>query len=315
MNISLLKKYWYPIVPIYTLQNSLQSFSLLSNNYLLWRSGSDITVCLDRCPHRGVKLSGGWINEQNCLVCPYHGLTYNNQGKCVKIPAHPDIEIPAALNLDILPIQERYGLIWVALDASPHPLPEFLPWDDPTYRQINCGPYYYHASAYRAMENFLDLAHFPFVHEGLLGDRSTPELSDYSVTRTQRGLIANNILVPQPNPDGTGKSSNANYSYQIFHPFVASLSKKTDQGTLFIFAAFTPINERETIAWMGLALNYGYSISELDLIAFQDQLVAQDIQIVESQTPQLISLNWKQEFPLPGDKLVVAYRKWLKDRF
>ncbi len=29
-------------------------------------------------------------------------------------------------------------------------------------------------------ENFLDIGHFPFVHEGILGDRARPEIEDFT---------------------------------------------------------------------------------------------------------------------------------------
>lgn len=79
-----------------------------------------------------------------------------------------------------------------------------------------------------------------------------------------------------------------------------------------MFFALTPISARECRGWMGIAMNYGHEIPDETLIAFQDRIVAQDIPIVESQTPQVPSLNWLDEIPLPSDKLAIAYRKWLK---
>ena len=48
-------------------------------------------------------------------------------------------------------------------------------------RKLNVGPYDVATSAPRIVENFLDLAHFGFVHEGWLGDRAHVALDDYRV--------------------------------------------------------------------------------------------------------------------------------------
>ena len=57
-------------------------------------------------------------------------------------------------------------------------------------RKLNCGPYDVATSAPRIVENFLDMAHFGFVHEGWLGARDTPEIPDYQVQTTPTGLVA-----------------------------------------------------------------------------------------------------------------------------
>jgi phenylpropionate dioxygenase-like ring-hydroxylating dioxygenase large terminal subunit len=37
---------------------------------------------------------------------------------------------------------------------------------DPHYQCVLCGPYGIGTSAPRIIENFLDMAHFPFIHPG-----------------------------------------------------------------------------------------------------------------------------------------------------
>ena len=71
-------------------------------------------------------------------------------------------------------------------------MPPFPEAEDDTYRVYIGGRYEYATSGYRAIENFFDLAHFPFVHPGLLGDEAHPELPDYDVEVTNEGLIVTN---------------------------------------------------------------------------------------------------------------------------
>ncbi len=63
---------------------------------------------------------------------------------------------------------------------------------------MNCGPYDVQASAPRIIENFLDMSHFGFVHEGWLGSRDATEMSPYNVETTPTGVKATNCKAVQP---------------------------------------------------------------------------------------------------------------------
>jgi len=66
--------------------------------------------------------------------------------------------------------------------SNENDIPAFPEWDDPSYRKIFCGPYDGEASAPRFVEIFLDVAHFPFVHEGRLGVRAHTDIADYDAS-------------------------------------------------------------------------------------------------------------------------------------
>ena len=40
---------------------------------------------LDICPHLGIPLSGGWL-EDDCIVCPWHQWAFDMDGNCVNPP-------------------------------------------------------------------------------------------------------------------------------------------------------------------------------------------------------------------------------------
>ncbi len=79
-----------------------------------------------------------------------------------------------------------------------------------------------------------------------------------------------------------------------------------------IFLTVTPVEETRSVAWLGVARNYAPETSNDELRRFQDDVMAQDIPMVESQRPQKLPLNLQQEFHFPCDKMSIAYRKWLK---
>ena len=90
----------------------------------IWRAGSGrLSAWNDRCPHRGMRLSHGFVRGET-LSCIYHGWTYGSDGACRKIPAHPAMVPPAAIQAEVYACVEADGVIWVAPAASDVALPD-----------------------------------------------------------------------------------------------------------------------------------------------------------------------------------------------
>lgn len=88
---------------------------------VVWRAAnSAIQVWEDRCPHRGMRLSLGFIRG-NALHCLYHGWEYFAASHCVRIPAHPDLQVPITIKAKAFPVSEA-GLIWTRMEGQ-EPLP------------------------------------------------------------------------------------------------------------------------------------------------------------------------------------------------
>jgi len=288
-----------------------RSVRLLGHDIVLWRSGNEFHAWQDLCLHRGAKLSAGRI-QGDCLVCPYHGWNYDTSGRCVRIPAHPSQPPPARARVTSYLAKEKYDLVWVCLANPEHDIPIFSEWDDPSFRKIAAGPYAFKAQGPRVIENFLDVGHFPFVHAGLLGDVSHPEIEDYEVESTAKGIVAKDIGVWQPDPDGTGQPAKVFYTYRVLRPLTAYFVKMQGEQRFSMIDIVTPTSEGESLAWVILALNYAGEISADSLRSFQDVVSNQDIPIVESQRPELLPLDLQAELHLRSDRTAIAYRKWLK---
>lgn len=81
----------------------------------LWRSQSGrVAASADRCPHRGMSLSHGFVRGET-LSCIYHGWSYGQAGNCLRIPAHPGLTPPEAIRTVTHPVTEADGVIWVAV--------------------------------------------------------------------------------------------------------------------------------------------------------------------------------------------------------
>ncbi|WP_037402715.1 Rieske 2Fe-2S domain-containing protein [Sinorhizobium fredii] len=81
----------------------------------LWRSQSGrAAASADRCPHRGMRLSHGFVRGE-ALSCIYHGWSYARAGNCLRIPAHPGLAPPETIRVETHEVEECGGVIWVAV--------------------------------------------------------------------------------------------------------------------------------------------------------------------------------------------------------
>lgn len=100
---------------------------LFGHELVVWRdAGGAVHVWEDRCPHRGMRLSFGFVRGDH-IACLYHGWRYDTAGQCRFIPAHPDLEVSPMIRTRTYPCRERAGLIWVrwgapAEEAEPAPV-------------------------------------------------------------------------------------------------------------------------------------------------------------------------------------------------
>ncbi len=132
---------------------------------LFRRSDGQPVAIHDRCPHRFAPLSMGKVHN-DVIQCPYHGLQFNGEGKCVHNP-HGSGRIPPTARVQGFPVLEKYNAVWVWMgdpaQADPACLPEF-DFMDTEYHA--CGAGYLHIDANYELEsdNILNLSHIEFMH-------------------------------------------------------------------------------------------------------------------------------------------------------
>lgn len=286
---------------------------VLGEELVLWRGRSDWHAWQDLCVHRGVRLSLGRLTKDCFLRCAYHGWTYDEGGRCVHMPAHPTIKPPSRAQAKVFACREVAGLLWVSLEApsgEPGGLPEA---GDSAFRAVSCGPYPAPAGAPRLMENFLDVAHLPIVHEGALGVADRAEIAPYDVDWVDGRPVAKDIRIYQPNPEGLSHAGEVSYEYGVLAPFTVYLRKHLPDGRRFsLLFAVTPLTETASIAWFTIFLNYGDPAQDAAIAAFQNQIFAQDLPVVASQRPEKLPLDLAEELHLPSDRLAIAYRQYIR---
>ena len=322
------KTLWHPALASNELMQAPVAASLLGAELVIWRDQHGIVhAWADRCPHRGAKFSLGRVVE-NRLECGYHGWQFAASGQCMHVPALPDFKPPASHCAQVFEAQEAYGLIWVRLEKSDSVIPAFAAEDDARLRKVNCGPYFVQTSAPHLVENFLDMSHFGFVHEGWLGDRAHVAMLDYDLQKTATGILATNCQAWQPKSNlHSTTGSMVSYTYEVNAPYTCILTKAPDPATISASVAdkdkypfresialfVCPITPETSRVWIRMAMT-DFESPDSALQSFQNTIFGQDQPVLESQSPKRLPLDLRAELHTVADKASSAYRRYLQER-
>ncbi len=314
---------WLPVLAAGSLAADTPSAArVLGRDRVLWRTpDGGVAAAPDRCPHRGTALSLGAVRD-GALVCPYHGWSFASDGRCLRIPAVPQAAPGARHGLPVLDAREHLGLVWVR-EGAPHEAlalrepPAFALPERPGVRRLLCGPYDVATSSGRLMENFLDLAHFAFVHPGTLGDPAHAAIGDHQVETLPgfAGVIATGCEVWQPRSNLLADDgARVRYRYEVRSPFAALLAKCPEgwqdyEESIALFVL--PVEPERSRAWFLIAMSAG-GRSDAQIRAFQDAIFEEDRRILESQRPAALPLDPQAELSCAADRLSLAWRAWLR---
>jgi phenylpropionate dioxygenase-like ring-hydroxylating dioxygenase large terminal subunit len=230
-----------------------------------------------------------------------------------------DITVTTAGLENPLPTRQRYGCLWTTLGT---PATDLLPVpeaDETDRRMIVCGAISVKTSGLRIVENFLDMAHFPFVHTDILGAEPHTEVTQYTteIRRDVDEVWATNcqFFQPQAALSATGGIM-TQYMYRVANPFATILYKtcpnaanRWDVICLFV----QPLDPDRCRAHPIMFLIDDTS-ALTDLIHFQQLIFLQDRIILENQRPALLPLEPRAEIPTRADATSIAYRRWLKEK-
>lgn len=306
---------WHPVATAAEVGAEPAAARLLDEDLVLWRTPSGAAqVWADRCPHRGTRLSIGHIVAGR-LECAYHGWQFGAGGACAAIPALPGFAPAATHSAHAFAVCEAYGLVWVRLDGVGNGPPAL---DGVPARRVLIGPYNVVASAPRVVENFLDMSHFPFVHEGSLGGRGKAEVPHYELERGAGGApVVPRYRAWQPQASaGASGGAWVDYRYEVLGPYAAVLFKQAEGKPGSPREAYAlwvcPVTPETSRVWFTQFTSDAEARDE-DLRAFQDSIFAQDRPILEAQRPGRLPLAGG-EAHCAADRTSAAYRGYLRER-
>jgi phenylpropionate dioxygenase-like ring-hydroxylating dioxygenase large terminal subunit len=315
-----LAHYYHPVARAEDVTDQPKAFELLGEEIVLYSDAQGPVAFKDLCIHRGTRLSLGEVTRDGNIRCAYHGWEYNRTGKCVRIPSLPEgASIPRKAQAFAFHAKEAYDVVWVAVRDPVADVPRFPndEWDNPEWRGILSFVQTWSSSAGRVLENFCDWAHLPWVHENLLGTRDRAEVRPYDVWESD-SQMGHTIEQDEPlGPDDLYSTQLTSNVFVVTLPFTVHLNRQEpDKGhETMISMSVAPLTPKLSTLYVWITRNHTLEPEHDDLFRqFSLTVFAQDRVVVESQRPEEIPLDLREEMHLKApDAFSLVYRRLLAE--
>lgn len=281
---------------------------------MIFRTGSGrVAVTSRRCPHRGGDLALGEVVDE-AIACPYHGWEYSaNDGVCRHVPSSGEGgRIPPGARIASYAVQERYGLVWTCIGDPVVDVPEMPELDELGMSYLAGEPVDTSAGILASLENFRDVAHFPFVHRDSMGEvpheverlevRSdgfeTWMSREYSASAGEAGIYRDRERL--------------GFTYHGVVPSLASaLVDYGPQGKRIVFECFMPMGSAGCRIFLcsGTAAGYTGSSPE-EALELELGVLHEDKPILDSLMPPEVPLDHEApEVSVAADRYTLATRR------
>lgn len=159
---------WYFVTDRRTLaKRKLIEKRWMGEEIVAWVDGEGrVCVAGAYCPHLGSHMGptvGGLVRD-GCLVCPFHGFTFDTTGRCVAVPHAP---APRAAKLEVYPTREILGMVF-AWWGSEGRAPQWeLPESPPTGAEwggLRSTTLRFRGHPQETTENSVDVEHLAYTH-------------------------------------------------------------------------------------------------------------------------------------------------------
>ncbi len=312
-----LSDYWYAAATSEDLKSDRPLGRIIMGEMLvLFRThGGRAVAMLDSCLHRNALLSKGEVFD-GCIGCPYHGWTYDHSGKCINVPSEgAQGSAPAEeRKLEDFPVREQDGLVWVWMGYEKTPDKE--PFPMPHHGEDGWGYYYMQTrfanNVTNLVENFMDVPHTVFVHQGWFRSRSKKKVPAI-VERTKDSVL---VTYDQPK-DSIG------FTERVLNPkrlpmvhtdkFYMPNNTRVDyvfgqeERAFVITSTCTPIGPLDTQVYTLISYKLGKlsHLAKYFLPFYTRQVIQQDVEIMAIQGEALAHYEGYQFNSTPADTLHV----------
>lgn len=250
---SLLRHYWFPVLASAEVPpGQAREVRLLGEDLALFRQpDGQLGLVQRQCPHRGSSLGYGLASEDG-VACPYHGWTFNRQGRCTRMPAEkatPRLLARAAITA--YRAEELGGLVFAYMGPEPAPLlPRYdlFVWDnvlrDAGRAEIPCN-------WLQIMENSVDPVHVEYLHghhlPAQMRDQSAAGDNWYGKKHArigfdvfEHGIIKRRILEGGSEEDDDWRTG---------HPLVFPVTLRVGAQGQHRFQIRVPVDDETTLHW------------------------------------------------------------------
>ncbi|PPE74432.1 vanillate O-demethylase oxygenase [Solimonas fluminis] len=302
---------WYVAATIDEVGDDFLARRILGTPVVLYRlADGSIAALEDRCAHRPYPLSAG-SRDGDCIICGYHGCTYDPDGTCVRVPSQDKPPLGARVRAFPVHVSGPFVWLWMGTPGSarlrpPAATPELASEGDWSStgerRRVGAGFLLLH-------EHYLDLTNVFEMHAEMVppGIEALPppeevEISEVSVSYARE--LPQAPLAPWESAV-SGLDSAETFSRRETGTFVTpGLHRQTytiggADGPLLELVrlhGFTPETERTThvflqLAWRGTAVaaDAGPRLAEVfHLMADRDSAVLETVQrcLDEDEAPR-----------------------------
>jgi phenylpropionate dioxygenase-like ring-hydroxylating dioxygenase large terminal subunit len=319
----MLRNKWYLICPSKDLKHEILKQRILGEDIILFRTKSGNAVALeDRCCHRNVKLSLGYLNDES-VVCGYHGWEFNKTGSCIMIPSQlPDTKIPPKAEIKKYPIKEFNKWVWIfvgdedkASNVEPPNIPEMNEWD------FTYNTHVFEADLESAAESLIDPYHIKYTHKDsikqLLGQiEEFP--ADFRINILEDGIEGKYYRANTANYSEKmyfGSEPQLEVYYRFYYPNISRLESRFKERTLLILEHFMQVDEKnismtQITLWKNI---FGFfpAFGRWFMAKKSDKIVGEDIALLRSQKGILEKTKDNfHEVSVKGDEISLSFRKY-----
>jgi phenylpropionate dioxygenase-like ring-hydroxylating dioxygenase large terminal subunit len=329
--MSYVRNAWYVAGWSSEFDESLKRVVILEQAVVMYRLSDGSVVGLeDQCPHRLLPLSKGKRIGDD-IQCGYHGMTFNCEGQCVRVPGQDNV--PASAFVTNYAVHEKHNIVFIwmgdfkeAVTDDIFDLPQFHSdqWHAHQGDALHLKSHYLNVA-----ENLVDPAHVSFVHPTTLGNAASENVPVHIDTEGEV-LVAWRWIRDAPpigffQKFGCFEGNVDRWHYYYLHlPCTAVIdfgSADTDKNLpeesrnegvrIFALHFITPVNEHYTIdRWMHLR-NAAVGDEEASLqmdnmfrVAFNE-----DKEILEAIDEQEQMVQTRKPIRLAIDKGPTVYRR------
>jgi phenylpropionate dioxygenase-like ring-hydroxylating dioxygenase large terminal subunit len=325
-----LRRAWHPVARSNEVTATPMTTRLLGDDWVLVRlpaptraGGATLAAFADRCPHRFAPLSAGSV-DGSVLRCGYHGWCFDASGACREIPSLGAAEHipPRAVATVPAGIAERHGMVFLAPDPPLTDLLDVPEADDATFVHGALDPITADVGAGLMIDNFLDIAHFPFLHAATIG---APESAtfDFRVERRGFGMDVHSRH-PFPNREDPGVASGIRpllqervLEYRYRAPF--SICLRIDYveagGTNVLDFYVQPESDDRCRIYTTVHRNDldGDEMRLAECIAFERKVVDEDLGLQERYRDRRLPLDLTTEVHVKADRMTIELRRILAE--
>jgi phenylpropionate dioxygenase-like ring-hydroxylating dioxygenase large terminal subunit len=322
----MLKNKWYLICPSDELKNRIVKKRIFGEDIIFFRNqDGDIAALEDRCCHRNVNLSLGYLNSNN-IVCGYHGWEYDKNGSCVNIPSQlPGDKIPPTAKIKSYPVKDFHKWVWVFIGDEEKSV-QINPTDIP---EMNEWPFTYKAYTFKAdlestAESLIDPYHIAYVHrnsiKSFMGQiKESPADFNLKVLddgiegfyrRANVGTKAEKVYF--------GGEENIGTRIRFYYPNISRLEIRFKERILLILEHIMQVDEehvemKQITLWKNIFPKLPM-FAKYFMANKSAKIVAEDIDFLSSNIEILKKTKDKyHEVSVKGDEVSLAFRKfWRK---